>query len=110
MLEKRDADRSLTREQRKERAKQAARVGRRASYDLPPALIHHVRRIGEKERTPASQVAAALLAHGLRRYWMGEIDLRAFKVPSDSPRYEWNLNLERLLEKVSQAVEASGEA
>jgi len=105
MLKKRDADRSLTREQRKERARQAARVGKRASYDLPPTLIQHIRQIGEKERTPASQVAAALLAYGLQRYWLGEIDLGARKVPSDSPRYDWNLNLQRLLEKINRLLE-----
>ena len=80
----------------RERRKSKTRRGRRAVYDLDPALIQVVKELAEAHRVPASQVAALLLTHGLAALETGAIDLEGLKVPSDSPRYEWNLDLERL--------------
>ena len=78
----------------KERAKNKARQGRRAVYDLSPELIQEVAAIAEQHRVPASQIAALLLRHGFRALQRGEIDIESRKVPSRSPRYRWNLKTE----------------
>jgi hypothetical protein len=78
----------------RERQKNKARQGRRAAYDLTPALIETVKGIAEKHSVPASQIAALLLELGLGELERGEVDINDFKVPSQSPRYEWTLDLE----------------
>jgi hypothetical protein len=75
----------------REQAKNDSRRGKRASYDLPPKIIQAILEVAEREKVPASQVAALLLADGLYRLGKGEIDLASFKQPSRSPRYEFNL-------------------
>jgi hypothetical protein len=77
----------------RERKKSKTRRGRRAVYDLDPALIAAVKEIAAQHRVPASQVAAVLLLQGLTALEAGELDLEALKEPSDSPRFEWNLDL-----------------
>jgi hypothetical protein len=77
----------------RERKKSQSRRGRRAVYDLPPDMIAAVKELAEAHRVPASQVAALLLTVGLEALEGGEVDIDAYKVPSDSPRYEWNLDL-----------------
>lgn len=80
----------------REREKSRDRRGRRAVYDLDPELIEAVKAIAAEHGVPASQVAAVLLTVGLEALAAGEVDLEALKTPSDSPRFEWNLDLERL--------------
>ena len=79
------AERGLTRRQRKEKARQAARV--RVFYDVPAWVRDAIMEEAERELTSASSLAAALLAVGLRELRMGRVDLQ--KRPSDSPRFEW---------------------
>ena len=77
----------------RERQKNMARRGRRAVYDLDPALIEAVKEIAEQHSVPASQVAALLLSLGLEELARDAVNLNDLKVPSDSPRYEWTLDL-----------------
>lgn len=78
--------------QEKRRAK--ARLARRVNWDLPPELKDRINALAEDHRTPASQVAAVLLAYGLAALERDDLDLDDYKTPSDSPRYDWNLSLE----------------
>ncbi len=95
--ERRQADAHLSTKERRKKAKQRERMQQRrefrVTYDLPPSIRNQVARLAEKGKFPASQLAAVLLAEALKRLEMGEIDLDKYKVPSDSPRYEWNLDL-----------------
>lgn len=79
------AERGLTKKQRKEKARQAARV--RVFFDVPDWLRDAVMAEAEREGTSASSLGAALLAAGLKELRMGRLDLQ--KRPSDSPRFEW---------------------
>ena len=96
-LEDKQADARLPRDERlrkkKEREKAKARLPRRVNWDLPLDLKERIVAIAEQNRIPTSQVAAFLLADGLGRLESGETDFGPFKVPSDSPRYDWNLAL-----------------
>lgn len=77
----------------RERERIQARRERRVTYDLPPALRRRVQALSEELRIPASQLAALALGRFLNEYAGGAVDLGAYKVPSHSPRYEWNLEL-----------------
>lgn len=79
------AERGLTKKQRKEKVRQAARV--RVFFDVPDWLRDAVMQAAEAEGTSASSLAAALLDAGLRELSAGRLDLQ--KRPSDSPRFEW---------------------
>jgi hypothetical protein len=80
----------------RQRRKSRARRGRRAVYDMDPDLIEQVKEIAQAHRVPASQVAALLITVGLEALEGEGVDIEALKTPSDSPRYEWNLDLSRL--------------
>jgi hypothetical protein len=76
----------------KAREKAKARLAGRVNWDLPPALKERVFSIAEEHRIPASQIATFLLDAGLERLESGEIDFEPLKTPSESPRYDWNLD------------------
>ena len=82
--------------EKKERERQKIRDRRekRVTYDLPPALKQRVAELAEEHRVPASQVAALLITLGFEA--LDQIDLAALKTPTKTPRYEHNLDLERL--------------
>jgi len=77
----------------RERARTQARREQRVTYDLPPVLRQRLQALGEELRIPASQLAALALGRFLNDYAGGGVDLGAYKQPSLSPRYEWNLKL-----------------
>ena len=95
--ERRQAEARLSRKERdkkmRERKKMQARLKGRATYDLPASLKERIAAIAEGHQTSASQVAALFLLQALEAFDQGEIDLEGYKVPSNSPRYEWNLDL-----------------
>ena len=97
-----DLERALPRSERRkllrERRKNAERRGRRALYDFPPGLIKMVADIADEARMTNSQVAGLLLLHALRDYRQGKIDLRAYREPSESPRYDFRIDLDDLFE------------
>jgi len=86
---------SLSRSQRRN----IERRGRRALYDLPPDLIRHISLLAETYRLTNSMVAGVLLIHGLRDIQDGALDLGTLRMPSDSPRYDFRIDLVALLKK-----------
>ena len=100
--ERRVKEMSLTRAQRRKRAKDAARI--KATYDLPEAIKLEIEKIATKYDIPKSQIVAFLLWHALRQYKHGDIDLMPYLRPSRVPRFtnflvlpeeseeEWNLS------------------
>lgn len=86
---------SLTRNQRHN----IERRGRRALYDLPPDLIRRISRLAETYRLTNSMVAGALLIHGLRDIQGGTLDLGKLRIPSDSPRYDFRIDLAGLIKR-----------
>jgi hypothetical protein len=86
---------SLSRNQRRN----IERRGRRALYDLPPDLIRHISLLAETYRLTNSMVAGVLLIHGLRDIQDGSLDLGTLRIPSDSPRYDFRIDLVALLKK-----------
>lgn len=77
----------------RERERIQARREQRVTYDLPPALRRRVMSLSGELRIPASQLAALALGRFLNDYAAGAVDLGAYKEPSLSPRYDWNLKL-----------------
>lgn len=67
-----------------------ARRPQRVTYDLPPTLRGRIKALADAERIPASQIVTLALLRFLRAYDAGDHDLGA-KLPSRSPRYDWNL-------------------
>ncbi|GAP16087.1 hypothetical protein LARV_03883 [Longilinea arvoryzae] len=78
---------------RREREHTRARREQRVTYDLPPVLRRRLQALGEELRIPASQLAALAIGRFLNDYTAGAVDLGAYKQPSRSPRYDWNLHL-----------------
>ncbi len=83
----------------RERQKNAERRGRRALYDLPHGLIKAIASIAEEARMTNSQVAGILLMHSLSDYKQGKINLRDYRQPSASPRYDFRADLDKLFEQ-----------
>jgi hypothetical protein len=82
---RRQEDRRLSPAQKRERARQAARV--RMTLDLPDWLKDELLRVATQEETTASSVAAFFIARGIRNWGRGAVRLP--KVPSESPRFEF---------------------
>lgn len=105
-MEKRQAEVALPRQQReklvKERIKIQSRREQRATYDLPPVIRESVHSLSEELRIPASQLVALALIRFLRDYKNDEINLGIYKQPSRSPRYDWNLVLNKELQDFSK--------
>jgi hypothetical protein len=92
----RQVERNLPRDQRKKvkrsQAKQAARNGSRAVYDVDPDLIDFVKKLAAENGTTASQVAAIALHLLQRSIRSGEVDLAKYRQPlANNPRYEYEL-------------------
>jgi hypothetical protein len=77
----------------RERAKIQSRREQRATYDLPPAVRQKLKNLAEEERLPASQLVALALLRFINDLENNRLDLKIFKQPSRSPRYDWNLVL-----------------
>lgn len=92
---RKQADARLPKEERKARSKDkrknAARRGNRASYDLDADLIKSIQDLAVENGTTASQVAGLGLAVFLDMVKRGEIDITTYRVKSDSPHYEYRL-------------------
>lgn len=94
--QRRQAERSLNPEQRSKRAKARKKMAarHRVTYDLPPALSEEIETWAEHLGCPASQVVKALLAYGIEHVDIAA--LREIREPSNSPRYDWVLDVEKL--------------
>ena len=93
---KRQAERSLPREERKrrlrEKAKGEARKGQRALYDLPEELIEEVKKVAGEYGTSASQIAKLAIWMFLQTQkghkFVG--DVREYRVPAGkNPKFEY---------------------
>jgi hypothetical protein len=78
----------------KEQTLMKERLPRRATYDLPPGMKDQIVEVAEHHGTTASQVAAFLLARGLKQLRAGSINLDQYKEASSSIRWEYNLRIE----------------
>ena len=98
--DKLDLERSSARSERRKLLRTQKKCGTRgrALYDFPPGLIKMVADIAEEARMTNSQVAGLLLLHALRDYRQGKIDLRTYREPSESPRYDFRIDLDDLFE------------
>jgi len=76
----------MTEAQRRKAEKDRERS--KATYDLPDWLIQAVEQIAASHGVPKSNVAAHLLAAGLRDLLDGRINLNWMRKISRSPRYE----------------------
>jgi hypothetical protein len=85
--------RSRTAAQRKkaERDRQRSKV----TYDWPEEIIQEVAERAAEMGCPASHLAAALCLEGLKAVDEGRLDVLAMRVPANSPRFDWYLDLER---------------
>jgi hypothetical protein len=97
-LRERDDVRSMSAKERKERKRTKTRLKHRVNWDLPLALKEEIKTIAEQEGVPESQLAALLLSRGIEALQtegpsIHEV-LLVYKVPSSSPRFEWNLSIE----------------
>ena len=96
---RRQAERSLPREERKrklrEKAKGEARKGQRALYDLPEELIEEVKKVAAEYGTSASQIAKLAIWMFLKAEKNGyQIDVRRDRVPAGkNPKFEYVIEL-----------------
>jgi hypothetical protein len=94
-MEQRQIESQLPRRDRekkaRERQKIAARRERRATYDLPPEIRLKISDLSDRLSIPASQLVTLALIRFLDVYENGKLDLGPYKLPSRSPRYDWNL-------------------
>lgn len=90
---------SVREQKRKDREQEKIRARReqRATYDLPPELRQRIKALAEELRLPISQLVTLALLRFLRDYEKGAIQLSRYKLPSRSPRYDWNLDLSQEL-------------
>jgi hypothetical protein len=87
--------RALPADQRRKQAKAREKIARRnrITLDLPPVIEQRLTEIAEEQQCPISQVAAILIQRGISDYTAGDLNMDAYKTPSKSPRYVWNLKL-----------------
>lgn len=82
----------VRRKAKKAKAKQEARNGSRAVYDIDRDLIEYVKNLAGENGTTASQVAEIALRLFRRAVQFGEVDLERYKRPlANNPRYEYEL-------------------
>jgi len=94
--ERRRRRRQLPRSRQAKARRDAAR--QRAVYDIPEEVIKAIAKVAKEEGISASAVAALLLADGLRRLETRAITLHGLKKPSPSPRYDWRVDRETILD------------
>ncbi len=101
-MEQRQIESQLPRHERekkaKERQKISARRDRRATYDLPPSIRNRISALSTQLSIPASQLVTLALIRFLESYDDGTLELSSYKLPSRSPRYDWNLVFPELKE------------
>jgi hypothetical protein len=104
-MEQRQNEAMLPRKQREKKARERARIQarreQRATYDLPPAVRESIKNLAEQHSLPISQLVTLALLRFFDEYKSGHIDLGQLKKPSRSPKYEWVLDLESMLETFS---------
>jgi hypothetical protein len=84
----------LAERQRRHKEREKARARNRKMLDLPVALTDILTDLAERYRCPESQIAALLMVQGLEDLLSGKLDVFSFRIPSRSPRYDFNLVIE----------------
>jgi len=76
--------------------KQAQRDQKRnkKTYDLPEVITSQVEMLAEQHGVPPSHLVGLLLKQGLQAVEDGGLDIRAYRVKSPVPRYEWFLEID----------------
>lgn len=92
---KRQEERSLPTEVRQQRAewRADAKARNRKMLDLPRWQTDLLAELAAEHSCPESQIAALLIARGLADLRQGSIDVDAYKTPSTSPKYDYNLEI-----------------
>lgn len=95
--QRRQSEQRLTRKEREKKKKERDKIRKRrpyhTTYDLPVELRQRIKDIAEQHSVPASQIATLGLLMLVQALDEGQVDINAYKVPSRSPRYDWNLVL-----------------
>src|SRR3990172_11338256 len=84
--------RRMTPAQRKQSQRDQKR--NKKTYDLPEGITSQVEMLAEQHGVPPSHLVALLLKVGLQAVEDGQVDVKAYRVKSPVPRYEWFLNVE----------------
>jgi hypothetical protein len=74
-----------------ERNKSKEQAANRLVLLLPKELKEHIARLAEAQRVTQSQVVTFFLYEALLAYRDGRIRFEEYLLPTDSPRYDWNL-------------------
>jgi hypothetical protein len=92
-MERKADERSLSLDDRRRRKKERekARARNRVMLDLPQEIEVRIKDLAEMHECPISQIAALLIWQGLKDLDSGLLNPGAYKKPSRSPRYTWNL-------------------
>jgi len=95
--QRRQSEQRLTRKEREKKKKERDKIRRRrpyhTTYDIPVELRQRIKDIAERHSVPASQIATLGLLMLVQAMEEGQVDVNTYKVPSRSPRYDWNLVL-----------------
>jgi hypothetical protein len=92
-MDKKASERSLPRDDRfrKVREREKARARNRVMLDLPQEIEKRIKALAVKHECTSSQIAALLIWQGIKDLENGLLNPSAYKKPSRSPRYTWNL-------------------
>ena len=104
-IELRDKRRTMTKRERAEKDRAKERLKRRVNWDLPVDLKEKVKTVAKKEGIPESSLAAWLIFKGFASLgetpdeWHEALDV--YKETSGSPRFEWVLDIDKLMDEES---------
>ena len=104
-MQERQADRQLTKGERRKKARQQEKdrerkaEGTRFQIDLPKGIKALTLALADREHLPASQIIALALVRFLEDVDAGRVDLSEYKRPSKSPRYDWTLEIPEIRRK-----------
>ena len=89
-------------QKRKERERAQKRLAKRINLDLPLDLKKKLETWAKKEGVPISQLVAFLLYDPVQQLDKRSISLWGYKTASHCPKFEFNLDLKRRADEVSQ--------
>jgi len=101
----REERRTMTKRERAEKDRAKERLKRRVNWDLPEDLKEKVKSIAKIESVPESSLASWLIVKGFVSLgktpddWHEALD--KYKIPSGSPRFEWVLDIDKLMDEES---------
>ncbi len=92
-MDQKESERSLPRDDRlrKVKEREKARARNRVMLDLPQEIEKKIKALAAKYECPVSQITALLIWQGVQDLDNGLLNPSAYKKPSNSPRYTWNL-------------------